>query len=356
MMAANDWTGAVEIIAALLSRIYYMNFDDGTKSLDYLIDKSHRNLVTAAGQSIAPLLKRKINKLSLELITIPGYNYFNENNAVRLASLTLEDHYPAIRDAIIQRYTDASDKEKDPWILQLYLFLTQTSNFELVSFYTDYLDDDHSFTGFLDQANESRIRDSAIDRIIEIRILRLAGITSDNVLNSIASYLINAGKEVLYAQLCEYMFASTMDEESLNAKILFSVAIQHPKFAKQISTSKFFKKKTELNAAIFGKLLLNAGKITELIVHMEKFGNMEQILPLLDSLMSQDAVRTMPLITNKLTEYLDSHVGGQSSVMVEDIVQFLSKKRYYEEAEALVLYLKNNYGNRKGLIKGLKNI
>ena len=356
MMGVNDWTGAVEIIAALLSRIYYMSFDDGSKSLDYLIERSHRNLVTAAAQSIAPLLKRKINKLSLDLITLPSYNYFEDNNAVLLSSMTMEDNFSSIREAIIERYNTSEGSDKHHWLLHLYLFLTRTNNFELVNFYTDYLDDDKYFTGFLDKANDARIRDAAIDRMIEIRILRMESLTSDKVYKSIASYLINAGKEVLYAQLCDHLFALTMEEEALNIKIMFSVAFQHPKFAKQIAASKYFKKNQQVNADIYGKLLLNSGKIAELIIHFDKYGDVEQIIPVLETLMQYDAIKTMELVKIKLTDYLDSHVGNQSGLLVEDIVQFLSKKRYYEEAEMLVAYLKNNYANRKALIKGLKNV
>lgn len=356
MMSQSDWTGAVEIITSLLSRIFQFNFEENNKSLDYLIDKSHRNLVTASAQQIAPSLKRKINKLATELISSSGYNYFNENNAIRLAGLTLEDNYSFIRESIEERYQQALGKDKSRWLVQLYLFMTHTKNFELLDFYTDHMDSDIDFAEFLDRVNEQNIKDATIHRMIEIKILKMDEKSDKKLLHSTASYLINSSKETLYLKLSEFLFSVTLDEEILNSKILFSVAIENSSFAKTIASSRYFKKIDESNAGLYNKLLLNSGKLSELIKHYNKFGDFEQIIPVLEVLLAHDVNQTMDLILNKIKEYLDTHVGSQSTVVVEEVIQLLSKKMLYEEVKMLIDFLKINFYSRKNLMKSIKHV
>lgn len=357
LMLNHDWAGALTIISGVLLKIYQLGFDEPAKNIEYIIEKSHNNLMAIATQSIAPLLKRKIAKLATDLLAFNNYNYFESDNAVILGYMTLEGDHETIQSVIEEKFISSDINKRAQWLLQLYIFQTSAKNFNLIEFYSNYLDQDDNLIGFLELAEAMGIQDSQIDRILEIKIIKLNSDSSPELLHKLASYLINANKEVLYSQLCDFVFAKTMDEGSLNSAILFSVAIEKMKFAKQISNSKHFKKiKAGENNVIYAKLLFNAGKYKELLVFFEKFGTIDTLLPMLEDLLASHPEEGLNVLKLKLADYLDVHVGNQSSVIVEDVLRLLSRSKFYDEANEIVNFIKENYLSRKHLIKNLKNI
>ena len=124
-----------------------------------------------------------------------------------LAQMTLEENYDLVKYVIEDKIKSYDSEPKAEWLLQLYIFLTSTKNFDLISFYSNYLDKEETLTDFLELAQRMNIQDAQIDRVLEIKILRLDQETSPELLNNLASYLIHSNKEVLYAQLVEYMLS-----------------------------------------------------------------------------------------------------------------------------------------------------
>ena len=146
-----------------------------------------------------------------------------------------------------------------------------------------------------------------------------------------------------------------MDENELNSKILISIAADNPKIAKQISLSKYFKKDKGEQVQLFSKILFNAGKLKELMSYLQKYGDLEAVMPIMVALFQNNAETALDLLKEKLGQYLDAHVGSQSNQMLEDIIKDLSKAMLNDEIEEIMEYVLSNYGNRKSLIKSLRS-
>ncbi|MFZ1848002.1 MAG: hypothetical protein WAU12_13880 [Saprospiraceae bacterium] len=355
LLRNNDWSGALDIIEVIINRIYQLDFKEPAKNIEFIVEKSHNNLMAIASQTIAPLLRRKITKISIELISLRNYNYFKHDNAVELARINLEQNFEIVKNLLEEKISVSDGEEKAQWLFQLYSFLTSTKNFNLVEFYSDYIDNEDNITGFLEIIERNNFQDANVDRILEIKILKMTGDESSELILKLAAYLISASKDQLYGMLFEHIYKDTMDENELNSKILISIAADNPKIAKQISLSKYFKKDKGEQVQLFSKILFNAGKLKELMSYLQKYGDLEAVMPIMVALFQNNAETALDLLKEKLGQYLDAHVGGQSNQMLEDIIKDLSKAMLNDEIEEIMEYVLSNYGNRKSLIKSLRS-
>ena len=288
-----------------------MDFKEPAKNIEFIVEKSHNNLMAIASQTIAPLLRRKITKISIELISLRNYNYFKHDNAVELARINLEQNFEIVKNLLEEKISVSDGEEKAQWLFQLYSFLTSTKNFNLVEFYSDYIDNEDNITGFLEIIERNNFQDANVDRILEIKILKITGDESAELILKLTAYQISASKDQLYGMLFEHIYKDTMDENELNSKILISIAADNPKIAKQISLSKYFKKDKGEQVQLFSKILFNAGKLKELMSYLQKYGDLEAVMPIMVALFQNNAETALDLLKEKLGQYLDAHVGSQ---------------------------------------------
>jgi hypothetical protein len=111
LLRNNDWSGALDIIEVIINRIYQLDFKEPAKNIEFIVEKSHNNLMAIASQTIAPLLKRKITKISIELIALRNYNYFKHDNAVELARINLEQNFEIVKN-LLEEKISVNDQKK----------------------------------------------------------------------------------------------------------------------------------------------------------------------------------------------------------------------------------------------------
>lgn len=353
LILANDWTGAVEITSTLLIRSFQLHFEENIKNTAQLIDRIHRDLAAIISQNLAPSLRRKINKLSAELIGHPNYRHFRSPNAVELAIRTLDGNFDEIRQIIEQKIKNAPAWDKAAWLMQLFQFDIQAGQFDLIDFYSTYLDDPFLFISFIKIADEEQINNVYLNRILEISIKKLV-VENRNLSSAIASYLIHMEKNLLYRQLFERFIAAGIRYSELNSSILISSAIEKKELATAIFNSGVFHSIQADNPEAYAEILFKSGQSDQLIRYLKSAGTLASLVSYIPSMMAADPEQTVGIIKAKSKAYLDEHLGNQSSDLIEEIIIQLDRNRYLEESDELKDFIRENYQDRKHLIKSLK--
>lgn len=353
LILANDWTGAVEIISALLIRSFQLHFEENIKNATQLIDRTHRDLAAIISQNLAPSLRRKINKLSAELIGHPGYRHFKSPNAVDLAIRTLDGNFDEIRQIIEQKIKNAPAWDKAAWLMQLFRSDIQTGRFDLIDFYSTYLDDPVLFISFIKIADEEQVSNVYLNRILEISIKKLV-VENRNLTSAIASYLIHTEKDVLYRQLFERFISEGIRYSELNSSILISSAIEKKELAIVISDSEIFDLIRADDPEAYAEILYKSGQPDQLIRYFRSAGTLAGLADYIPFMMAADPEQTVDIIKAKSKAYLDEHLGSRSSDLIEEIIIQLDRNKYFGESDELKDFIRDNYQDRKHLIKSLK--
>lgn len=352
MVHQNDYSSAAEIIKSILNRFYQFDFETNSKPSRQLIAKVHETLYLIVNQDIAPVLRRKIDKLGISLILSHQYNYFKKPNIVDIAAQSPDVISDEVSKVIEEKINACSEYDKYEWLYQLFLFENSVRKFNLISFYIRYLDNDENLINFLNIVKRENPVNSQVDRILEICILK-SNLLLKPVSSLIADYLIRNRKIELYCLLTEKIIDLSIPLDQLHSYISFNLAIEIKDVAVLFAKSEILSKIKAEMPEDYLKILFRAKDYESLLSVIEEFSYYEELPDFIPELALFNTERLTSVLLQNTKKYLDVHLGIHSVRIVEEIRNILDKYNLVEVLESFRNFIFDNYSDRKHLIKSI---
>jgi hypothetical protein len=353
LIQQGDFNNGVEILKSILTRFYQFDFELNVKSTKHLITKAHEMLYLVVNQEVAPGLKRKLYKFSINLVNSIHYQYFTNPNAVQIATHIAESNTLDMKLALENKINDVTPELKSEWVFQLFLYDHAIGDFNFIQFYTNYLDDDQCLIGFLAIIKNENTNNLNLDRIIEAVILK-GNISNRSISIGLADYLIQTAKVDLYVLLFKKMVQLSIDLNALNSFINLNVALENPEIATLISESEEIAKIKVNNPNEYLRIVSKAMNATKVFQFGEEFPFFEEMPVILPLLLDDDSDRATSLLINSTKYFLDLHLGSHYNSVIEEIISVLNKQHQDEVLKIFKRFILENYGGRKHLVKILK--
>ncbi len=352
MLATKDWTGAMEVIEPVLLQYFRIDFESMVRSANQLLNKTFQNLLIIVNQPIAPSLKRRIHKLLLTILDKNQYNYFQSPNAIEIGLSAEGEDLQSFRKAIEKRVRNENGDIDGKWLWQLFQFDIRTDSFNLITFYTEYLDEPKGLENFLMMLAEQDHSSPQIDRILEVVIIKGNLLYGRNS-NLMAGYLIRNRKIELYRLFFERIMSLGINLERLNNYTEINFAMQQTDFVQIISDNEAFKQIENLYPDLYLEIIFKGRKYDEVMDHLSNGVPATEMVPYIGALTCHDPERMTKLLKDKLKLFLDGHLGNVSSGLIEDILAELEQYKQSTAAEDIRGFVRLNYPERKMLIKSL---
>lgn len=352
MLAAKDWTGAVEVIEPILLQYFKVDFEHSVRSATQLLSKAFQNLSIIINQPIAPGLKRQIQKLMLTLLEKEHYNYFLSPNAIDIGLSDENQDIQGFRTTIINRIKKKNGEFDGNWLWQLFQIDIRTDSFNLIPFYAEYLDEPSGLESFLKILTEKDYTSPLIDRIIEI-VIKKGNLLFGRNSNLLAGYLIRNKKIDLYRLFFERIIFLGIDIEKITGYVELNFAIQQVDFAQALSESNSFRQIKASHPDLYMEIIFKGKNYNEALDLLSNGVPVAEMVPYVGVLTCHDPERMSLLLKDKLKHFLDSHLGIASKGLVEEILSELEQFKQYNVADEIREFVRKNYPERKTLIKTL---